>query len=466
MQTLLNYILILTLLVPAAFAASPNVVILFADDLGYGDVGAFGNPTIHTPNLDRMAHEGQRWTSFYVAAPVCTPSRAGIMTGRLPVRMGMVGPPGDRVLFPDSVNGLPPSEVTIAEVVKAKGYATMAIGKWHLGHRPQFLPTAQGFDSYFGIPYSNDMDKIKDAPKGWKLWEYPEVKNFDVPLMRDEKIVERPADQNTLNRRYTEEAAKFINAHKGGPFFLYLAYSSPHVPLFRSKAFAGVSLRGRFGDVVEEIDWSVGKVLAALKQAGVDGNTLVVFTSDNGPWLLFREQGGTAGLLREGKGSTWEGGMREPAIFRWPGKVKRGTVLEMGSTLDLLPTIAALTGGKVPTDRPIDGYDITPVLFGTGASPRNEMFYYRGDRLWAARVGNYKAHYFTKSGYRNDPELTHNPPLLFQLGHDPSEQWDVAEKHPEIVAEINQAVAAHKRTVKHVKSLFIDRDPSVVTATK
>ena len=462
MTKLFRLAAILFSLAVASRAAPPNVVIIFADDLGYGDLGVYGHPTIRTPNLDRMAAEGQRWTNFYVAASVCTPSRAGLLTGRLPIRSGMVDD-NVRVLFPDSRGGLPSSEVTIAEVLKAKGYATGAIGKWHLGHLPQYLPTKQGFDSYFGIPYSNDMDKLEDAPKGPALWKDPDVKNFNVPLMRNEEIIERPANQHTITKRYTEEAMKFIRSHKDGPFFLYLAHNLPHVPLFRSKEFAGMSVRGLYGDVVAEIDWSAGQVVSALKEAGVGGNTLVVFTSDNGPWLTFKEQGGSAGLLREGKGSTWEGGMREPAIFWWPGKIKPGVVLGMGSTLDLLPTIASITGGETPTDRKMDGYDLSPALFTGGKSPRNEMIFYRGARIFAARVGDYKAHYFTRSGYRDDPEETHNPPLLFHLGHDPSENWDVAADHPDVLASIQKVVDRHRATVKPVQNQLIDRSPKVLS---
>ncbi len=446
----------------AAAAAPPNVVIIFADDLGYGDLATYGNPTIATPRLDRMAHEGQRWTSFYAAASVCTPSRAGLLTGRLPIRSGMCADT-PRVLFPDSLGGLPPEEVTIAEVLKEQGYATMAVGKWHLGHLPEFLPTKQGFDSYFGIPYSNDMDKVPDAPTGKALWEDPDYRHFNVPLMRDEEIIERPANQHTITKRYAEEAVKFIKEQKSGPFFLYLAHSLPHVPLFRSQEFAGRSLSGLYGDVIEEIDWSVGEVLDALRETGASDNTLVVFTSDNGPWLIFDEQGGSSGPLREGKGSTWDGGMREPAIFWWPGEVKPGIVRSMGSTLDLLPTIAALAGAETPSDRQLDGYDLSPALLGAGDSPRNEMIFYRGERVFAARVDKYKAHYMTRSGYRDKVETVHTPPLLFDLDIDPGEKWDIAGKHPEVLERIAAAVADHKASLQPVKNQLVERSPSAMT---
>ncbi len=266
-------------------ADRPNVVIVFCDDLGYGDLGCYGHPTIRTPNLDRMAQEGQKWTNFYAAASVCTPSRAALLTGRLPIRNGMASD-RRRVLFPDSAGGLPPDEVTIAEALKPLGYATACVGKWHLGHLPQYLPTRQGFDSYFGIPYSNDMDRVADSPKGREAFWDPKIEYWNVPLMRDERIVERPADQNTITKRYAEESVAFLRKNRDRPFFLYLAHSMPHVPLFTSDEFRGTSLRGLYGDVIEEIDWSVGRVLDTLRELKLDRKTLVVFTSDNGPWLI------------------------------------------------------------------------------------------------------------------------------------------------------------------------------------
>ncbi len=429
----------------------PNIIILFSDDLGYGDLGCYGHPTIRTPNLDRMAREGQRWTSFYVAASVCTPSRAGLMTGRLPIRSGMCSA-RNRVLFPDSAGGLPASEVTIAEGLKTVGYDTLCIGKWHLGHRPESLPTRHGFDHYFGIPYSNDMDRADDAPRGRIALLEPKVEYFRVPLMRDEEVVERPADQTTLTRRYTEEAIRFAESHRERPFFLYLAYSFPHVPLFRSEPFVGRSERGTYGDVVEEIDASVGQLLDALKRLGLDERTIVFFTSDNGPWLIFDTHGGSAGLLRDGKGSTWEGGMREPFLVRWPGKVPAGeTVYDLGSTLDLLPTCLSLAGGEVPKDRILDGFDLSDALLGSGHSPRQVMFYYRGTELYAIRYGSYKAHFLTQPAYGQDMTITrHDPPLLYHLGHDPSERFDVAAEHPEVIAEIRKLAEGHRRSVEPV----------------
>ena len=338
---------------PALFGQSdgqdpPNFIIIFADDLGYGDLGSYGHPTIRTPNLDRMAHEGQKWTNFYAGASVCTPSRAALLTGRLPVRSGMASNK-HRVLFPDSKNGLPASEITLAEQLKTVGYRTACIGKWHLGHKEQYLPTNNGFDYYFGIPYSNDMDKVTDMPY-WEYWQQKDdaikTEHFNVPLLRNTKTVERPADQHTITRRYSEETVSFIKKNKDRPFFVYLAHNLPHIPLFASKEFTGTSERGLYGDVVEEIDAGVGMILKALEKEGLDKNTIVVFTSDNGPWLPFKLNGGSAGLLRAGKGSTWEGGMREPGIFWGPGRIKQGVITDPGSTLDLFTTFSKMQGQK------------------------------------------------------------------------------------------------------------------------
>ena len=437
----------LSVLFSAAVAAAespPNFVVIFADDLGYGDLGCYGHPTIATPNLDRMAAEGQRWTDFYSAACVCTPSRAALLTGRLPIRNGMCDD-RRRVLFPDSAGGLPPEEITMADALKQLGYTTACIGKWHLGHLPKYLPTSQGFDSYFGIPYSNDMDRVAGAPKGREAFWDPKPEYWNVPLMRNEKIVERPADQTTITKRYTQEAIRFIEANRDKPFYCYLAHSLPHVPLFVSGEFQGRSLRGLFGDVIEEIDSGMGRILQTLRDLKLDGRTLVVFTSDNGPWLIFDQHGGSAGLLRDGKGSTWDGGMREPAIFRWPGKIKPGVIRQMGSTMDVFPTCIKLAGGKVPTDRVIDGVDISPALLGTGPSPRETMFFYRGTKLYAVRHGQFKAHFITRPAYGAGKAQEHAPPLLYNLGHDPGEKFNLSAKHPEVIARIRRIAEAHRR---------------------
>ena len=428
---------------------TPNFIVIFADDMGYGDVGIYGHPTIKTPNLDRMAVEGQKWTSFYSAAPVSTPSRAGLLTGRLPIRSGMCSEKR-RVLFPNSKGGLPQTELTIASALKTVGYATACVGKWHLGHLPGHRPNDHGFDYYYGIPYSNDMDKI-DMDYQEALLN-PKIEYFNVPLMRNTEIIERPAKQNTISQRYTEEAVKFITENKEKPFFLYLAHSMPHVPLFRSQEFENRSLAGIYGDVIEELDWSVGQVLDALKNNGLDDNTIVIFTSDNGPWLTFKQHGGSAGLLKGGKGGTWEGGMREPAIFWCPGKIKPMVVTDIGATLDLLPTFCKLANANLPSNKVYDGYDISPVLFGTGTSPRNVMLFYRDTEVFAVRKGGFKVHFVTQSEYGNESKKILEQPLLFNLNHDPAEKYDIAEKHPEIVAELKQILTYHNGTITSVEN--------------
>ncbi|MBL6707199.1 MAG: sulfatase [Planctomycetaceae bacterium] len=437
----------------AAKPELPNIVVIFCDDLGYGDLSCFGHPTIKTPNLDRMAAEGVRLTQFYSASPVCTPSRAALMTGRLPIRSGMCSDKR-RVLFPDSGGGIPASEVTLAEGLKKQGYATACVGKWHLGHLPQFLPTNNGFDSYFGIPYSNDMDRVNDAPRGRDSFWNPKVEYWNVPLMRDLEIQERPADQTTITRRYAEEAVSFIRKNKDEKFFLYLPHSLPHVPLFRSKEFEGKSLRGLYGDVIEEIDWSVGQVLQTLRDLKLDQKTIVWFTSDNGPWLTFNDHGGSAGLLREGKGTTWDGGMREPSICWWPGTIPAGQVsAELGTTMDIYSTSLALAGAELEKDRIVDGYDLTESLKGNAKSPRDIVYYYRGTRLMALRKGPWKAHFATQESYTGNNKLNeHDPPVLYNLEVDPSEKWDVAARHPEVIAEIKAAADAHQKTVVAVPS--------------
>lgn len=424
----------------------PNVIIIFCDDLGYGDLGVFGHPTINTPNLDRLANEGQKWTNFYAAASVCTPSRAGILTGRYPIRSGMCSDKR-RVLFPNSAGGLPQSEITIARALKKVGYNTACIGKWHLGHHPQYIPTKHGFDYYFGIPYSNDMDAVRKLKR--KDHHHPNYKNYNVPLMRNEEIIERPVYQHTITKRYSEEAVKFIKENNDKPFFIYLAHNLPHIPLFVSEKFDGTSQRGLYGDVVEEIDFGVGQIIDTLKQEGLEENTLVVFTSDNGPWLVYNEHGGSAGLLREGKGMTWEGGMREPTIFYWKGKVKQGVVSDIGSTLDLFSTICSIGGAEVPVDRTMDSEDLSPVLFEGKPSPRISFIYYRGTEIYAARKGAYKAHFITQKAYVKDKNKQyHDPPILYNLNHDPGERNDISEKHPEVINDIQDLVDSHVKNLK------------------
>ncbi len=440
----------LALVLPALSAPPPNIVVIFADDLGYGDLGCFGHPSIRTPNLDRMAAEGMRFTDFYSAAEVCTPSRAALLTGRYPVRSGMCHD-RFRVLRAQSTGHLPESEITLAEQLKTRGYATAFVGKWHLGvwsNNPAGHPSRHGFDHTFGLPHSNDMNATPAAPRGAPARLDQDPAWWNSPLWRDDTVVEQPTDQSTLTRRYTEEAVRFISQTKDAPFFLYFAHTFPHVPLFASEPFRGKSPRGLYGDVVEELDWSVGRVLDALKSAGVERNTLVVFTSDNGPWLTQGLAGGSAGLLREGKGSTWEGGMRVPALAWWPGTVPAGSVCrDVVCTMDLFPTCSALAGASLPADRAIDGTDVSALLRGGAAPVREPYFFHRGTRLFAVRTGRWKTHFLTQPGYGSPKAAEHEPPLLYDVQTDPSESVNVAAQHPEVVAQARAAVEKFRATL-------------------
>jgi arylsulfatase A-like enzyme len=437
---------------PQTGTRPPNFVVILTDDQGYGDLGVYGHPTIRTPRIDRMAAEGQRWTSFY-AAPVCTPSRAQLMTGRLAIRSGTAS----GVFFPNSTGGLQSSEITIAEVLKPRGYATGVVGKWHLGHLAEYLPTAQGFDSYFGIPYSNDMAAVGIARiPGSQRFANPQPAQFNVPIMRNIAVVEQPADQRTITRRYTDEAIAFIRQHRERPFFLYLAHSLPHVPLFVSKEFEGRSARGTYGDVIEEIDHNLGRILDTLRELQLDRNTLVLFTSDNGPWLPYLDQGGSAGLLRSGKGTTWEGGVRVPAIFWWPGTIAAGGVVTgIGSELDVLPTLARLAGAEAPKDRVLDGYDLSATLRGAKTpSPRETLFYYRAATLSGVRHRSFKLHKdapATGRGQAAGADPAEPAWELYDLDVDPSEKIDLAKERPEVVAELLKHLDAHKKSVVPVE---------------
>ena len=423
------------------FTGSPNIIVVFADDLGYGDLGVYGHPTIRTPHLDRMAAEGLRFSQFYTAASVCTPSRAGLLTGRLPMRSGMAHD-RIRVIFPPSKGGLPASEITIAEGLKSQGYSTACIGKWHLGHQAEHLPTRHGFDEYFGIPYSNDMSPPNSG--GARVQTYP-----PLPLMRGERTIEEEPDQRLLTRRYTEEAIAFIRKNADNPFFLYLPHSMPHIPIFASDMFEGKSTRGLYGDVIEELDWSMGQILEVLRDEKLDFKTLVVFTSDNGPWLTVNLNGGSAGLLHDGKGTTWEGGMRVPAIAWWPGTIAPGAVTQsLATTMDLLPTAFSLAGAALPGDRTLDGVDLTPILKDPMASVRESVYFYRGTRLFAVRKGPWKMHYITQSAYVGDRPVAQDPPALYHLDRDPSERFDVASRNPEVIAEMEQMVAVHRENLE------------------
>jgi arylsulfatase A len=396
---------------------NPNFAFIYGDDLGYGDLGCYGS-RIPTPNLDRMAEEGMRFTQFYSANPVCSPSRAALLTGRYPTRVGV-----PRVLFPNDKTGLPDDEMTIAQMLKAKGYKTMCVGKWHLGHLPQFLPTSRGFDEYFGIPYSNDM-----SPR---------------PLMHNLEILEEPAALETLTPRYTEQALKFIESSKGSPFFLYMPHTYPHIPLGASERFRGKSAQGLYGDVIEEIDWSVGQILEALKKHGLDQDTLVMFSSDNGPWYQ-----GSPDKLRGRKGTTYEGGVREPFIARFPGRIPAGTVCKgVAGTVDILPTIARLCDAKLPS-KPLDGIDIWPLFSGQKLSLEREALLYFDDwNVQCARWGKWKLHFMR---YNAPPYVPAPPggrmnlplpaPELYDLESDSNESYDVAPENPKIVAEIQRRV--------------------------
>ena len=424
----------------------PNVVILFADDLGYGDLGTYGHPTIETPHLDNMAQEGMKFTQFYVAATVSTPSRGALLTGRLPVRSGV----HSGVYFPDTEKGIPQKEVTIAEALKEEGYSAACYGKWHLGHKNKYLPTNNGFDDYFGIPYSNDMTPVHN--------DWGRAQNFPkLPLVDDTTVVEQGVDQRTLTRRYTEHAVDFIQNHKKEPFFLYVPYTFPHVPLFASDKFRDTSKRGLYGDVVQEIDWSAGKIMQTIKNLGIEENTLVFFTSDNGPWLVKKTDGGSAGLLRGGKGTCWEGGMREPAIAWWPGTIEKGvTETSLATSMDLFTTALNLAGAELPQDRTIDGKNLEPLLKGKKEKVRDKMFYYRGSELYAVRKGPWKAHYITvKNRYTPDQKVTrHDPPLLFNIEKDPSEKYNVAEDNQDVLKMLDSVVAEHKSNLDVKQSVI------------
>ena len=419
----------------------PNVVIIFCDDMAYADIAPFGSKT-STPNLSRMAREGMRFTDFYAAQAVCSASRAALLTGCYPNRLGIRG-----ALPPRAKMGLNPDEQTLAEILKGRGYATAIYGKWHLGDAPQFLPTRHGFDEWFGLPYSNDM---------WPHHPTAGTNYPPLPLYENERVVQLMPDQTQLTTWSTERAVNFIERNKEKPFFLYVPHNMPHVPLHVSDKFKGKSGRGLYADVVMEIDWSVGEILGALKRNGLDDNTLVVFTSDNGPWLLYGDHAGSARPLREGKATTFDGGVREPCLMRWPGKIPAGSVCrEMAWTMDLLPTIAKLAGTHAPTDRIIDGRDIWPLMTAQrGAKTPHEAYYYYWDNaLEAVRSGNWKLHlgheYVQPAppGGGGLPGKYARPKIgvaLYDLQNDVSEARDLAAKFPAVVARL-QALAEQAR---------------------
>ena len=432
----------------AAPGRLPNFVIVFIDDMGYADIGPFGAEGYETPNLDRMAGEGRVFTDFYVTQAVCSASRAGLMTGCYNVRVGILGALGPKV-----THGINANEVTIAEIAKQKGYATACYGKWHLGHHPKFLPTNNGFDEYFGLPYSNDMWPYHPGVAHLAMEE--RVKRWPhLPLVEGTKIIDTavtPEKQTQLTTWYTEHAVDFINRNRERPFLLYIPHSMVHVPLYVSEKFRGKSERGLFGDVVMELDWSMGRIFDTLRENNLDEDTMVIFTADNGPWLSYGDHAGSAGPLREGKGTMFDGGCREPTLMWWPGKIPAGTVCkEPAMTIDVLPTIAHLIGAELPKHA-IDGNNIWPLIAGEpGAkSPHEAYYFYYGTQLQAVRMGKWKLHF--PHGYRTlagRPGGSGGIPVeydsarielsLFDLESDVGETTDVSEEHPEIVAKLKQ----------------------------
>ena len=458
LRTLCLATLCLTAIGPLKAASTPNIVVIFIDDMGYADIGPFGATTFRTPHLDTMAAEGMRFTDFQVSSAVCSASRAALLTGCYHRRVGFQG-----ALGPQANVGISESEVTLAEICKQRGYATAIYGKWHLGHHPKFLPTNHGFDEYFGLPYSNDMwpfhpryvDLAPDDPK--RKNNYP-----PLPLVEGTKVIDAevtPEDQEQLTTQYTERAVEFINQNHDNPFFLYVPHSMVHVPLYVSEKFKDKSGAGIFGDVVMEVDWSVGQIVNALKKHDIDKNTLVIFTSDNGPWLSYGDHAGSAGPLREGKGTMWEGGVREPTIMRWPHVIPAGTSCdELASTIDVLPTVAKLIGAKLPGHR-IDGKDILPLMRGdSNAKSPHDVFYqyYGGGQLQSIRDRRWKLHfphqYRTMAGRpggtggRPAPYSQQTTGLeLYDLKNDVGETQNVVAKHPEIVARLSAAAAIARR---------------------
>lgn len=442
-------VLLLATALWASAAEKPNFILIFADDLGYGDLGVYGSSKIRTPNLDRMAAEGLRFTDFYTTAPFCSPSRASLLTGRYPVRAGV-----PYVLFPTETTGLPQEEITLGEILRDHGYATAAIGKWHLGWPKPFRAHRHGFDLFFGLPYSNDMGQwtpdssLRAQHAFWKL-----------PLLENDRILEAPAQQSTLTRRYTERAIEFIKANRDQPFLLYFPHTFPHKPFYASERFEGRSPHGLYADTVEEVDWSVGQILGSLRDLGIEEKTMVVFTSDNGPARGHRSSprssgGGSAGPLRGGKGNTYEGGMRVPGIFRWSGRIQPSTVTSQpASILDILPTLAELAGAPTPSNRVLDGRSIVELL--DGASDRNDerpFFYYFGVQLQAVRLGRWKLFlrqtelppYSSSLWYMHNPELFERhhrllpEPALYDLEADLGETTDVSDARPEVVSRLSK----------------------------
>lgn len=429
----------------------PNIVLIYMDDMGYGDVAAYGGFEYTTPNIDKLAVQGMRFTNFYAAQPICTASRAAILTGCYPNRIGIFG-----ALHPNSPIGISDKEVTIAEMLKKRGYATAIFGKWHLGDAQKFLPLQHGFDEYVGLPYSNDMWPVKFDGTPADSTEPEKFSVPPLPLIEGNKVIGYIRDlkeQATLTTLYTEKAVDFINRHKKKPLFLYLAHSMVHIPLAVSDKFKGKSKQGLFGDVMMEIDWSIGEVMKALKKNGLENNTVVIFTSDNGPWLRFGNHAGSTAGLREGKGTTWEGGQREPAIVRWPGVVPAGSICnKLSSNIDLLPTIAAITKAPLPENK-IDGVNILSLFKGEiNANPRDHLFFYfNKNDLEAVREGQWKLvlpHAYRsvenelpgENGWPGKMHISKTELALYDLRRDPGERYDVKEQNPEVIKRLQKLV--------------------------
>ncbi len=448
-RTLLLTILALTLTQHsfASEAIKPNIVLIFVDDMGYGDLGCYGNEVHETPNIDRLATEGQRWTSFYSSGATCVPSRRGLMTGRHPVLMG-------------NANLIDSRDKLMAAMLKKQGYRTAILGKWHLAGYPKDFTTSQmhplecGFDYHYGTPGSNDVPAPKGKVQNRELFDTCDKFTFQVPLIRGREVIEYPVNQELLTSRYAEQAVNWIKQSGGEPFFLYLAHNMPHAPVFASESFQGKSKGGRYGDVIEEIDWSVGQVMQAIEDEGLDERTIIIFNSDNGPWSMFGPHGGTAAPLRGEKGTCWEGGYRVPGIFRWPGKIKPGVVEGLAANLDLYATFAKLASGSEPSEAVTGqrGYistDLTGTLLQGKPSPREQWTYSSGGAI-AFRSGQYKIHVSTKDRSSNpdtrrrEPVARHDPPLLFDLSSDISEQRNIAAKHLEIVERLKREMAAFR----------------------
>jgi len=447
-------------------SSKPNILVLFADDLGSGDLGVYGHPTIRTPNLDKLASEGVRFTQWYSGFHVCSPSRSSMMTGRIPIRVGIAGATWTGgVLNNLALGGLPQNETTMPEALKTAGYVTGMIGKWHLGQQHKYLPCSHGFDTYFGIPYSVDM--------GISAWNNRNREWPPLPLLHDFDIIEQPVDLNTLSDRYVAFFDDFItnNTKTKKPWFFYYAFSHVHTPDFASPKFCNSSRRGRFGDALESLDNAAGKIMDILSKNNLDDNTIVFFTSDNGPWLVRKLAGGSAGLLRDGKQTTWDGGVREPAFVRWTGKITPGRIsFEVATTYDIFPTALALAGVALPKGIVIDGRDISPLLFTLNATTPHEcLFIYKGTPglecpddhpncpgLWAIRCGVYKIHYVTSStvdGGKPNNGVFHTPPLIFNIEEDPSERYPLDSRTTEwknANATFTKAKRDHEATVTPV----------------